>query len=40
MSGKRYINPESFTPGSAAQRVEWFRRGFSSGDPDSCDTFG
>ena len=40
MSGKRYINPESFTHGSAQQRVEWFRRGFSTGDPDSCDTFG
>ena len=40
MSGKRYINPESFTHGSAAQRAEWFRRGFSTGDPDSCDTFG
>ncbi len=40
MSGKRYINPESFTHGSAAQRQEWFTRGFQSGNPDDCDTFG
>ena len=34
-----YVTPDSFTHGSAAQRVEWFRRGFSSGDVDQCDTF-
>jgi uncharacterized protein len=33
------VVPESFTHGSSAQRVEWFRRGFDRGDPDSCDTF-
>jgi uncharacterized protein len=34
------ISPESFTHGSSAQRMEWFRKGFQSGDPRSCDTFG
>jgi predicted metalloprotease len=34
-----YVQPDSFTHGSSAQRVEWFRRGLETGDPDSCDTF-
>ncbi|MDQ3244407.1 MAG: zinc metallopeptidase [Gemmatimonadota bacterium] len=33
------INVDGFTHGSAAQRSEWFRRGFQSGDPRQCDTF-
>jgi hypothetical protein len=37
--GRGRIVPESFTHGSSAQRVQWFQRGLSSGDPASCDTF-
>lgn len=33
------VNPESFTHGTAAQRVEWFRRGMTTGDPNACNTF-
>jgi uncharacterized protein len=35
-----YVVPESFTHGSSAQRVEWFRRGLETGELGSCDTFG
>jgi uncharacterized protein len=34
-----YVVPEGFTHGSAEQRVQWFRRGISSGDLKQCDTF-
>jgi len=34
-----YVAPESFTHGSSAQRVRWFKRGFESGDVKTCDTF-
>jgi predicted metalloprotease len=33
------IVPESFTHGSSAQRVKWFRMGFESGDMNQCNTF-
>lgn len=35
-----YVSPESFTHGSSEQRVGWFNRGFKSGDPNQCNTFG
>lgn len=34
-----YVVPDSFTHGSSAQRMEWFQRGFKSGDIRQCDTF-
>jgi uncharacterized protein len=34
------VVPESFTHGTSAQRVAWFKRGIDSGDLDQCDTFG
>ncbi len=33
------VAPDSFTHGSSAQRVRWFRTGFEEGNPDRCDTF-
>jgi len=36
---KGYVTPDSFTHGSSAQRVKWFKIGFASGDMNSCDTF-
>jgi len=34
-----YVVPDSFTHGSSQQRVEWFRRGFDTGDINQGDTF-
>ena len=33
------VVPESFTHGSSAQRVEWFRKGLTQGTVEGCDTF-
>ena len=34
-----YVSPDSFTHGSSAQRVRWFKRGIQAGDPAQCNTF-
>lgn len=33
------VVPDAFTHGTAAQRKDWFRRGYTSGDFDQGDTF-
>ena len=40
MQAKGYVAPDSFTHGSSAQRVRWFKRGVAGGDLRQCDTFG
>lgn len=33
------VVPESFTHGSSAQRVRWFKRGLAAGELQACDSF-
>jgi predicted metalloprotease len=33
------VVPESFTHGTSAQRVRWFKTGLEKGDVQACDTF-
>ncbi|MEP7141449.1 MAG: neutral zinc metallopeptidase [Ferruginibacter sp.] len=37
--GQGYIVPESFTHGTSAQRMYWFKKGFETGDIKQGDTF-
>jgi uncharacterized protein len=37
--GRGYVTPDSFTHGSSAQRVRWFKRGLQSGNLAQCNTF-
>ncbi len=39
MQSRGYVVPDSFTHGSSAQRVRWFKKGFQSGDLAGGDTF-
>jgi predicted metalloprotease len=39
MQAQGYVVPESFTHGTAAQRMRWFKRGFDSGTISGCNTF-
>lgn len=34
-----YIVPESFTHGTSAQRISWFKKGYQTGDMRQGDTF-
>jgi predicted metalloprotease len=36
--GQGYVVPDSFTHGTSAQRVRWFKRGMEKGDVNACDT--
>ena len=38
-AGQGRVVPDSFTHGTSEQRQEWFYRGYSSGDPNQCDSF-
>lgn len=37
--GQGRVVPDSFTHGTSAQRVSWFKRGWKSGEMKQCDTF-
>jgi len=38
-ASRGYVVPDSFTHGSAAQRVQWLNAGLHSGQVDACNTF-
>lgn len=38
--GQGMVVPDSFTHGSSADRMKWFKTGYDSGNPAMCDTFG
>jgi predicted metalloprotease len=37
--GSGQVDPNSFTHGTSAQRQKWFTTGYTTGDPNRCDTF-
>ncbi|HZZ29389.1 MAG TPA: neutral zinc metallopeptidase [Pirellulales bacterium] len=38
-AARGYVVPDSFTHGTSAQRVKWFKKGFDTGDISQGDTF-
>jgi predicted metalloprotease len=39
IGARGYVVPDSFTHGTSAQRIRWFRLGFENGDFSQGDTF-
>jgi predicted metalloprotease len=39
MQSRGRVVPDSFTHGTSAQRIEWFKRGLATGSLSSCNTF-
>jgi len=39
MQSQGHVVPDSFTHGTSAQRIEWFKRGFATGSLSACNTF-
>jgi predicted metalloprotease len=39
MEAQGYVVPDSFTHGTSKQRVNWFRKGLTTGDINQGDTF-
>jgi len=39
MQSRGRVVPDSFTQGTSAQRIEWFKRGLATGSLSSCNTF-
>jgi len=39
-AARGYVTPDSFTHGTSAERMRWFRRGVEAGGLGACDTFG
>jgi predicted metalloprotease len=39
MQAQGYVVPESFTHGTAEQRMRWFKKGFDNGTISGCNTF-